>query len=247
MYLIGLDHRSRALYSTLTIMISLPATIKVVNWTYTLLSSALRKTVILFGILSFILFFLVAGFTGMWLSHVSLNISMHDTLYVVAHFHLMLSGAVVMAIFTGFYSYFLTFFQSKYPRNLATLHLIYYTAGQWLTFLPLFWVSFSGLPRRLHDYPSVYMGWQSMATAGHFVTLTGVFFFYSLLYESRIESKVSLILHALFPRFNKRTIYYKALDIAKQLIMGLLAAPLGLSSIRIINSNISKGPTKSID
>lgn len=209
MYLIGLDHRSRALYSTLTIMISLPATIKVVNWTYTLLSSTITKTPVLFGILSFIFFFLVAGFTGMWLSHVSLNISMHDTLYVVAHFHLMLSGAVVMAIFTGFYSYFLTFFQVKYSRNLASLHLIYYTAGQWLTFLPLFWVSFSGLPRRLHDYPSVYMGWQSMATAGHFVTLLGVIFFYSLLLESHIERKLMLVLFNLIPRFNKRKLYYK--------------------------------------
>lgn len=66
----------------------------------------------------------------MWLSHVSLNISMHDTLYVVAHFHLMLSGAVVMAIFVGFYFYFNTFFQIKYSRTYGYFHLLYYTAGQ---------------------------------------------------------------------------------------------------------------------
>lgn len=66
----------------------------------------------------------------MWLSHVSLNISMHDTLYVVAHFHLMLSGAVVMGIFTGMYYYFSTFFQLKFSRTLAYFHINYYTGGQ---------------------------------------------------------------------------------------------------------------------
>jgi len=69
------------------------------------------------GVVSFIFFFLVAGFTGMWLSHVSLDISMHDTLYVVAHFHLMLSGSVLMSIFAGFYFYFYIFFGVRYSKT----------------------------------------------------------------------------------------------------------------------------------
>jgi heme/copper-type cytochrome/quinol oxidase subunit 1 len=159
MYLIGLDHRSRALYSTVTIMISMPATIKLVNWTFTLVNGALKVDIVFIAVVSFIFLFLVAGVTGMWLSHVSLNISMHDTLYVVAHFHLMLSGAVMMGIFVGFYFYFHVFFFVKYPKTFSYFHIIYYSAGQWLAFLPLFWVSFSGLPRRLHDFPAVFMGW----------------------------------------------------------------------------------------
>lgn len=208
MYLIGLDHRSRALYSTITIMISMPATIKVVNWTYTLINGSYKNDVVSLASTSFILFFLVAGFTGMWLSHVSLNISMHDTLYVVAHFHLMLSGAVVMGIFTGFYYYFAIFFQVKYSRTFAYIHIILYTAGQWLTFLPLFWVSFSGLPRRLHDFPAIYMGWQSMATAGHLVTMLGVLSFYIMLIDAKIEKKLPSNIHPLSPRYNKRITYY---------------------------------------
>ena len=208
MYLIGLDHRSRALYSTITIMISMPATIKVVNWTFTLLNGALRKDTVLLAIVSFILFFLVAGFTGMWLSHVSLNISMHDTLYVVAHFHLMLSGAVFMGIFVGFYFYFTTFFQVKYSRIFSYLHVIYYTGGQWMTFIPLFWVSFSGLPRRLHDFPAIYMGWQSMATVGHLVTMLGVISFYTMLFESHLEKKTTVFIYHIVARFNKRVLYY---------------------------------------
>lgn len=208
MYLIGLDHRSRALYSTITIMISMPATIKVVNWTFTLVNGFLKNDLIFLAATSFIFFFLVAGFTGMWLSHVSLNISMHDTLYVVAHFHLMLSGAVVMAIFTGFYFYFNNFFQVKYSRTFGYVHISLYTAGQWLTFLPLFWVSFSGLPRRLHDFPAVYMGWQSMATVGHFITMLGVLTFYCMIFDSKLEKKLTTLLHTLVPRFNKRGLYY---------------------------------------
>lgn len=200
MYLIGLDHRSRSLYSTITIMISLPATIKVVNWTYTLVNGMIKNSLILLGIISFILFFLVAGFTGMWLSHVSLNISMHDSLYVVAHFHLMLSGAVVMGIFIGFYFYYFALLQLKFSKLYSFAHIIYYTVGQWATFIPMFWVAFSGLPRRLHDFPLMYLGWQSMSTVGHFITMLGVFFFYTTLFESTIEKKITVITYNLLPR-----------------------------------------------
>lgn len=203
MYLIGLDHRSRSLYSTITIMISLPATIKVVNWTYTLTSGVIKNSLILYGIGSFILFFLIAGVTGMWLSHVSLNISMHDSLYVVAHFHLMLSGAVMMGIFVGFYFYYTEFLQTKYSKNFSLIHIIYFSLGQWFTFIPMFWIAFSGLPRRLHDFPLMYIGWQSVSTAGHFVTMIGVFAFYTTLFESTFDKKLSAISHNLVPRFYK--------------------------------------------
>jgi heme/copper-type cytochrome/quinol oxidase subunit 1 len=208
MYLIGLDHRSRALYSTFTIMISLPATIKVVNWTLSLMNGVIRVDPTTFAVISFIFFFLVAGFTGMWLSHVSLDISMHDTLYVVAHFHLMLSGAVLMAIFAGFYFYFYIFFGVRFSKTWAYIHLIYYTAGQWMTFIPLFWVSFSGLPRRLHDFPAVFTGWQSMATVGHFITMLGVCCFYFMLFDAHRHGKTATTQTLSIPRFNKRVLYY---------------------------------------
>ena len=200
MYLIGLDHRSRSLYSTITIMISLPATIKVVNWTYTLVNGMIKNNLILYSIISFLFFFLVAGFTGMWLSHVSLNISMHDSLYVVAHFHLMLSGAVVMGIFVGFYYYYFSLLQLKYSKLSSFAHIVYYTIGQWVTFIPLFWLAFSGLPRRLHDFPLMYVGWQSVATAGHFTTMIGVFCFYLTLFESTLEKKLSIYTYNILPR-----------------------------------------------
>lgn len=208
MYLIGLDHRSRSLYSTVTIMISLPATIKVVNWSYTLVNGFIKNDLILHSVISFILFFLVAGFTGMWLSHVSLNISMHDTLYVVAHFHLMLAGAVMMGIFIGFYFYYNSILLVKYSKTMSLLHIYYYSGGIWFTFLPLFWVAFSGLPRRLHDFPAMYIGWQACATAGHFMTMLGVFAFYIGLFETTYEKKTSINLVHIISRFNKNSNYF---------------------------------------
>lgn len=215
MYLVGLDHRSRSLYSTITIMISLPATIKMVNWTYTLVNGMIKNNLILYGVVSFIFLFLVAGFTGMWLSHVSLNISMHDTLYVVAHFHLMLSGAVVMAIFVGFYYYYFSLMQTKYSKLFSFAHIIYYTIGQWTTFIPMFWVAFSGLPRRLHDFPLIYLGWQSMSTVGHFISMIGVFCFYTTLLESSFERKLTPVTINLVPRFyvDSTFIYLKTINI----------------------------------
>ena len=166
MYLVGLDHRSRSLYSTITIMISLPATIKMVNWTLSLINGALKVDVVLLWSIAYILVFTVGGFTGMWLSHVGLNVAMHDTFYVIAHFHLMLSGSTITGIFLGFYYYFTAIFGIKYSRVFAYMHFIYYVGGQWLTFLPMFWLGFSGLPRRIHDYPVIFMGWQGMASTG---------------------------------------------------------------------------------
>lgn len=208
MYLVGLDHRSRNLYSTVTIMISLPATIKVVNWTLTFASSAVRVDTAFLFTVAYILFFLVGGFTGMWLSHVGLNISMHDTFYVVAHFHLMLAGVTITGAFSGVYYYFYALFGVKYNRNFSYAHLIYYACGVWVTFLPIFFLGFSGLPRRVHDFPAIFMGWQGMATCGQFLTLVGVFFFFLTLFFSKLDRRVSLISSLGFSRWQKRVHYY---------------------------------------
>lgn len=208
MYLVGLDHRSRALYSTITVMISLPATIKIVNWTLTLLNGALKWDVALLFGFAFILFFLSGGLTGMWLSHVGLNVSMHDTFYVIAHFHLMFSAGVISGSFAGIYYYFPALFGIKYSRMFGYLHLIYFFGGQWMTFIPMFWIGYSGMPRRIHDYPAFMMGWHGMASVGHLTTLIGVMFFFFMLLDSHIERRIAVHSSLGIPRFHKRVLYY---------------------------------------
>lgn len=208
MYLVGLDHRSRALYSTITVMISLPATVKIVNWTMTLLNGALKWDVPFVFALAYMVLFMSGGLTGMWLSHVGLNVSMHDTFYVIAHFHLMLSGATLLACFMGIYYYFPALFGIKYSRMFGYLHLIYYFGGQWMTFIPMFWLGYSGMPRRIHDYPAFLMGWHGMASVGHLTTLIGVMFFFFMLLDSHIERRVAVHNTLGIPRWHKRILYY---------------------------------------
>jgi heme/copper-type cytochrome/quinol oxidase subunit 1 len=208
MYLVGLDHRSRAMFSTITVMISLPAIVKIVNWTLTFLNSALRIDVAIIFIFIFILFFLVGGLTGMWLSHVSLNVYVHDTFYIVAHFHFMFSASTFSAIFAAVYYYFTALFSIKYSRIFAYLHAIYWFGGQWMTFLPLFWVGYNGLPRRYHDYPINFMGWHGMSSIGHIITLMSIIFFFLMLFDSHVERRSATPGNLGIPRWHKRINYY---------------------------------------
>ena len=208
MYLIGLDNRSRSFFSTITLMIALPAVVKIVNWTLTLLNGAFRWDVSILFVFAFFTFFLSGGLTGMWLSHVALNLYVHDTFYVVAHFHFLFSSATFSAIFAGIYYYFPILFGIKYSRFFAYCHLVYWFVGQWLTFLPLFWVGYNGLPRRYHDYPIVFMGWQGLATSGHMITLFSLIFFFLMLLDSHIINKAAVISHYGIPRWHKRINYY---------------------------------------
>ena len=208
MYLVGLDHRSRSLYSTVTVMISLPAVVKIINWTLTLLNGCLRIDTTMLFFLSFFFFFLSGGLTGMWLSHVGLNIYAHDTFYVVAHFHFMFSSSAFSGIFALIYYYFFILFGIKFSKIFSYLHWLYWTIGQWLTFLPLFWVGYNGLPRRYHDYPVIFMGWHGMASLGHLITLISILFLFFMFLDSIIEKKININLQFGLPRFNKRVNYY---------------------------------------
>lgn len=208
MYLVGLDHRSRAMFSTITVMISLPAIVKIVNWTLTFLNSALRIDMSMIFIFMFILYFLVGGLTGMWLSHVSLNVYVHDTFYIVAHFHFMFSAATFSAIFASIYYYYHTFFNIKFSRIFGYLHAFYWFGGQWMTFLPLFWIGYNGLPRRYHDYPVNFMGWHGMSSIGHIITLMSIIFFFFMFADSSYERRAFISSILGVPRWHKRISYY---------------------------------------
>lgn len=208
MYLVGLDHRSRSMYSTITVMISLPAIVKLVNWTLTMLNGSLKVDIALLFTCCFFFFFLCGGLTGLWLSHVGLNVYVHDTFYIVAHFHFMFSAATFSAVFSLTYYYFHILFGITYSKVFAYLQLIYWFCGQWLTFLPLFWVGYNGLPRRYHDYPLFYLGWHGMSSVGHLLTVISAIFFFLMLLDSAIEQKIHTSITFGIPRFNKRILYY---------------------------------------
>lgn len=239
MYLVGLDHRSRSLYSTVTVMISLPAIVKLVNWTLTILNGALKVDTAILFVNSFFFFFLCGGLTGMWLSHVGLNVYVHDTFYVVAHFHFMFSSSTFSAVFAAIYYYYSVLFGIKYSKIFSILHLIYWTCGQWLTFLPLFWIGYNGLPRRYHDYPLFYMGWHGLSTIGHFLVLISILFFFIGIMESFLEKKIHTHNTLGIPRFNKRINYYLFKIRYNQYVVNINNNSLNLSGYSSINRDVN--------
>lgn len=237
MYLVGLDHRSRSLYSTVTVMISLPAIVKLVNWTLTMLNGALKIDTAMLFMNVFFFFFLCGGLTGMWLSHVGLNVYVHDTFYVVAHFHFMFSASTFSAVFAVIYYYYSVLFGVKYSKIFSYLHLIYWFGGQWLTFLPLFWVGYNGLPRRYHDYPLYYAGWHGLSTVGHILTILSVVFFFFTLVDSMIEKKIYVHNILGIPRFNKRINYYFFKIRYNQYLFLMTSNTLSYAQLKVIPQN----------
>ena len=208
MYLVGLDHRARSLFSTITIMISLPAVIKVVNWLLTIINGYVVTAIPFLFLFSFILFFLSGGLTGLWLSHVSLNIYIHDTFYVVAHFHFLFSASVFSTIFAGIFHYYHVIFNYFYNRRYVYLMLMFWNIGQWMTFIPLYWIGYNGLPRRYHDYNEVYATWHSLSTHGHLFTLISIALFLITIVESNLLKFNKPYTQVNNLRLNKRLNYY---------------------------------------
>jgi cytochrome c oxidase subunit 1 len=187
----------------------------------------------------FFFFFLCGGLTGMWLSHVGLNVYVHDTFYVVAHFHFMFSASTFSAVFALIYYYFSVLFGIKYSKIFSILHLIFWFGGQWLTFLPLFWVGYNGLPRRYHDYPIFYMGWHGLSTIGHFLTLCSILFFFLMILDSMLEKKIYTHNTLGIPRFNKRINYYFFKIRYNQYMYRIIHANLSYNQNRLLPKDVN--------
>jgi len=135
--MVGLAHTTRMLYSTLTVMISVPAATKLMHWFITFINSSLHLELPLVLILSFIFFFVSGGISGMSVAHTGMDVLFHDTFFVVGHFHVMLAGSLMFAGFAGIYFYLPAIFGVRYNRFFAYLHYIYYTIGQLFTVIPM--------------------------------------------------------------------------------------------------------------
>lgn len=138
MYMVGLAHTTRMLFSTLTVMISVPAATKLMHWCVTLVNSSFTMELPFLFVLTFIFFFVSGGISGMFVAHTGMDILFHDTFYVIGHFHVMLAGAAMFGSFGAFYFYFPAIFGVKYSRIYAYLHYTYYLIGQLMTVIPMF-------------------------------------------------------------------------------------------------------------
>lgn len=208
MYMVGLSHTTRMLFSTLTVMISVPAATKLMHWCVTIVNSAFVMELPFLFTFTFVFFFVSGGVSGMCVAHTGMDVLFHDTFYVIGHFHVMFAGAAMLGIFGAFYFYFPAIYGVKYSRIYAYIHYVYYLFGQLLTVIPMLWLGYCGMPRRVLDYPSSLGGWHSIASAGHLLSVAALLAFFIMMYDSIRQAKPAVRNNFGVGRFNTRLNFY---------------------------------------
>src|SRR6202521_5948062 len=189
MFTTGISIDTRAYFTAATMVIAVPTGIKIFSWIATMWGGSIDFKTPMLWAMGFIFLFTVGGVTGVVLANAGVDFALHNTYYVVAHFHYVLSLGAVFSIFAGFYYWIGKMSGHQYNETFGKIHFWTTFLGVNLTFFPMHFLGLAGMPRRITDYPDAFAGWNLIASIGSYISFASTLFFVFIVLDTVFAGK----------------------------------------------------------